>query len=324
MLRCIALILKNMNRLPCFEQLKTLLSGSGLCCLFYDTGSCLPSAAAYLQKTSPSGGLPNRCPDWFTEITRRLQQHGYCESECLILTDSDAVLSSLSFDSGRPTGFTLLGLTVSFEPGQSLSGAYALLESFDSIDLPYFRRIHAHKHHEPAEIAVTNRLILRELSLPDFEELYRIRCLPEVTPFLEEIPGNIETERTKFQSYLSTVYPFCDFALWGIFDRSFGRLLGQVGFSLREGEASLSFGYLLDPKYRHQGYATEAVRAALTYAKEQGLSDTLVHILPQNTASQKVLSACGFPFEQLSSDRKLLTYRIILDKCIASNDVQNI
>lgn len=226
---------------------------------------------------------------------------------CLVLTDSsDGIASSKSAD------IPCIGYA---PPGGSedMSGAYALFEDFISVDVAYLCRTHAHAMGYPADILTTERLMVREFSEMDFPTLYTICTDPATAPFMEEVLSDYETEQEKHTAYLRNVYPFFDLALWGVYEKISGKLIGRAGFSLPEdASGTFSLGYLIDVPYRKQGFAKELIPALLSYAKEQGYTNVSARIKQENVASVKALEQCGFPYKcrEISG---ILIYTIQLD-----------
>ena len=73
-----------------------------------------------------------------------------------------------------------------------------------------------------------------------------------------------------------------------------GDVIGACGFDLREG-AQPEIGYWIGASYWGQGYATEAVRALVDHALENGDHTALqAGARVSNPASRRVLEKCGF------------------------------
>ncbi len=218
---------------------------------------------------------------------------------CLIITDS-AVGIRAAHNAGIPC--------IGYAPPKStenMSGAYALFEDFASIDVAYLCRTHAHALGYPAEILSTERLLIREFSEEDFPTLYSMCTEPSTASFMEENLSDYATEQEKHTAYLRSVYPFFDLALWGIFEKVSGKLIGRAGFSLPDDNSdTFTLGYLIDVPYRRRGYAKELIPALLSYAKEQGYPDISARVKPENIGSVKVLEQCGFPYEQRKDTAK--------------------
>lgn len=261
------------------------------------TGSidALVSASALLCRRSS--------PDMFLSGAHQL---GLSPSDCIVITDSPD-----STQASKAAKIPCIGFTAS--GSQRLPLAYALLESFESADAAYLYRTHAHALGYPAEILVTKRLSIRELSMEDFPALYAMCTAPDTMCRMDEVLSDFSTELEKHRAYLSNLYPLFDLALWGVYEKQTGTLIGRAGFSLpEEGSRLYTLGYLIDAPYRRQGLATECVSALLNYAKEQGAETVLARIKADNHASQKVLDACGFSYHRKKSTDGTLHYQIIL------------
>ncbi len=229
-------------------------------------------------------------------------------SSCIVVTDSVEVTTA-----ARAAGIPCIGL-LSPSGEQNLPLAYSLLESLEGIDAAYLRRTHAHALGYPADILETERLRIRELSEKDFPVLYAMCSAPETAIWMTEQLSDYETEQARHAAYISNIYPLVDLALWGVFEKTTGKLIGRAGFSLPEnGEEAYSLGYLIDTPYRNKGYAKECIPALLTYAKEQGGITIIANIKQNNLPSQRVLEACGYPYDtDAKSMGGILTYRIML------------
>ncbi|MBR2409292.1 MAG: GNAT family N-acetyltransferase [Lachnospiraceae bacterium] len=226
--------------------------------------------------------------------------------DCLMVTDSATEIAAAKKEQILCIGYAPP------ETNEDMSGAYALFEDFTSVDVNYFRRMHAHGIGYPAEILTTKRLILREFSEADFPKLYAMCTEPSTASFMEENLSDYETERDKHNAYLRNVYPFFDLALWGVYEKKTGALIGRAGFSLPEKDSdTFSLGYLIDVPYRKLGYAKELIPALLSYAKEQGYSELSAYIKKENTASITLLEHCCFPYKyEKDNAEERITYTI--------------
>ncbi len=222
-----------------------------------------------------------------------LQSLGLPLENCLVLTDSAAGIVS-----ARTAGLPCIGYAPP-ETKEDMSGAYALSEDFAAIDIAYLCRTHAHAVGYPADILSTERLVVREFSEEDFPVLYAICTEPSTASFMEESFSDYDTESEKHYAYIRNVYPFFDLALWGVYEKASGKLIGRAGFSLPKDDSdTFSIGYLIDVPYRRQGFAKELIPALLSYAKEQGYTKISARIKSENDASVKSLEQCGFPFKR--------------------------
>lgn len=250
------------------------------------------------SKACPSPGL-------YWDMAHRL---ALPPQNCLVITDSfEGVYAA------KATGIPCIG----YEPPgtvANLSDAYAIIQSFRSVDSGYLSRTHAHALSYPAFIIRTERLIIRELSMEDFPSLYAMCTDPGTASFMDEVLSDYDTEREKHFSYIKNIYPFYELALWGVYERKSGKLIGRVGFSLPEDDSNCYWlGYLIDAPYRNQGYAKECIPAILHFASCQGCQWVSAKIRKNNPISMKVLEQCLFPHECIEETPDALIYKIVLE-----------
>ncbi len=84
------------------------------------------------------------------------------------------------------------------------------------------------------------------------------------------------------------------YAIW-LITRKDGTHIGDLSFKGLHPDGSVEIGYGIDPAFWGNGYATEAVDAAVRWALEQpGVIRVEAETDPHNSASQRVLEKCGF------------------------------
>ena len=84
------------------------------------------------------------------------------------------------------------------------------------------------------------------------------------------------------------------YAIW-LITRKDGTHIGDLSFKGLHPDGSVEIGYGIDPAFWGNGYATEAVDAAVRWALEQpGVIRVEAETDPHNSASQRVLAKCGF------------------------------
>lgn len=74
------------------------------------------------------------------------------------------------------------------------------------------------------------------------------------------------------------------------------RVIGSVGFHAPPAGTPpwVEIGYHVEPHFRRRGYATEAVRAMLDWAAEQGINRFRASVAPTNAASLATIAGFGF------------------------------
>jgi RimJ/RimL family protein N-acetyltransferase len=75
-----------------------------------------------------------------------------------------------------------------------------------------------------------------------------------------------------------------------------GTMIGRIGFhGPPDARAALEVGYAVEPAYRRQGYAEEAVRALLDWAtREHDIQHFVASVSPTNQPSLRLVKKLGF------------------------------
>lgn len=151
----------------------------------------------------------------------------------------------------------------------------------------------------------TARLVLRPHRLDDFDASAALWREPEIVRYISGKPSTREQSFTRLLRYAGH-WCLLGFGYWALEDRQTGEYAGEVGFAdyRREIEASLDgmpeLGWVVAPRWQGKGYATEAVRACLTWGAEHFDPHTTVAciIAPDNTASIRVAEKAGFTLRE--------------------------
>lgn len=94
-----------------------------------------------------------------------------------------------------------------------------------------------------------------------------------------------------------------EWSVWAIVLSESSQMIGHIGFHsppdlaylLKFVPTGIEFGYTIFPKYRRNGYATEAIQALMAWAiREQGIKNLIISISPDNTPSQALARHFGF------------------------------
>lgn len=109
------------------------------------------------------------------------------------------------------------------------------------------------------------------------------------------------------------------FSNYEIRRREDGRAIGGVGFHGTPDEnGSVTIGYGLIPSAQGKGYASEALRALLAFARLQGITSVKGDTDRHNTASQHVMAAVGMRL--VAEDEQLKLYEITWSKTTEITD----
>lgn len=134
----------------------------------------------------------------------------------------------------------------------------------------YLRLIYARYRKEPAVIARTERLVVREMELSDLDALYALYDTLSDCPFVEPLYER-EKETAFTENYIRNMYGFYQYGLWLVFEAHSGVLIGRIGIENREidGNYCQELGYLIGRPWQRRGYAQEAGLAVIQYAFEE-------------------------------------------------------
>lgn len=146
----------------------------------------------------------------------------------------------------------------------------------------------------PLVIAETERLLVRETVPEDLETLRKIYREEEKNPYIFPLfGGRIGVEG--LADYRRAQYEFYGFGMWSLCLRENGEVIGRLGFACGAEPELLEFGYLLDSRYRRQGYAKEAAARLLSLAEEQSWGSRVqIRTGTEMTASRHLADALGF------------------------------
>ncbi len=152
----------------------------------------------------------------------------------------------------------------------------------------------------------TERLILRDFALSDWEALNAFVSDPGVTRYMHFASWDEEKRRDWLTWMVQEApnHPYED--NWAITLRGSGRLIGwlYIGGSREAKEAGTrGCGYALDPQYWGQGYMTEALQAAFTHEFTiLGTQRITAECETPNIASARVMQKCGMTNEGTFDD----------------------
>lgn len=190
------------------------------------------------------------------------------------------------------------------EPGcpNVYQGDMTVLE-LEEVDGTFLERVFRRHRGLPWQIAETERLLIRESVLEDFEGIWELYKGQETMRFLENLEEK-EAEREKLAAYIRHQYPFYGYGLYSVLEKKSGELVGRIGFENREyeGEIVLELGYLIREDRRRLGYAMEAACALEKHLEElTGEGRAMIFCHKENTASirtaKKLTEKCPSSFQ---------------------------
>ena len=145
----------------------------------------------------------------------------------------------------------------------------------------------------------TQRLRLRAHNVDDFPALMDMWSEEAVTHYIGGKPMRPDECWTRLLRYRG-LWPLLGFGYWAVEEKATGRFVGDVGFAdfHRMMEPSIrgvpEMGWVLAPDFHGQGYATEAVAAAIQWFDGQGKGRSVCIIDPANEPSLRLAAKNRF------------------------------
>ena len=172
----------------------------------------------------------------------------------------------------------------------------------------------------PWIIAETDRLLIREFTSDDIVQMPEE---PDVWYTEEERAADcVFYDNEKLEAYIKSQYRFYEYGIWAVVRKADNVIVGKAGVTNLEeygdGAAEnktmlttesehetmppeesteyVELGYHIFRPFRRQGYAEEACRSILNYAKEELSSPVCARVAKENTASIRLLEKLGVPY----------------------------
>jgi RimJ/RimL family protein N-acetyltransferase len=146
----------------------------------------------------------------------------------------------------------------------------------------------------------TARLVLRGHRHEDFPDAAAMWGDLEVARHISGKPSTGEESWARMLRYAG-LWVLLGYGYWALEEKASGRFVGEVGFGnfKREIEPALGdgpeAGWVLAPWAHGQGFATEAMTAALAWGDLWfGATPVVCILAPENPASIRVAEKCGF------------------------------
>lgn len=158
----------------------------------------------------------------------------------------------------------------------------------------------------------TERLILRPMRMFDAFDMYEYARMPETSEFLTWTP-HPDIEYTKnFLAFIIGKYKQGEFYDWAVTLKSDeNKMIGTCGFSKIDFSNNAGeIGYVINPDYRGNGYAPEAVKAIMEFGfKKLDFHRIEAKYIIGNDASLSVMKKCGMTYEGTARESMLIKGR---------------
>jgi ribosomal-protein-alanine N-acetyltransferase len=147
----------------------------------------------------------------------------------------------------------------------------------------------------------TERLLLREITLNDKEEMFKLHSTPSVQIYTgEPIVESIEEMEKTIQSRINN-YEKYGYGRWATFLKDGMQFVGWAGLAYLPEFDEIDLGYRFLPEYWGLGIATEASRAILTYGFDSLKIKKIIAVaLKENKASIRVMEKVGMEFDKFA------------------------
>lgn len=210
----------------------------------------------------------------------------------LAVTDSSPMLHRL-----LAQGYYVIALYHETNHAEDFSGTPYAVEDLFSMVYDSYEKAYERLAGLPWQILTTPRLTLRESTVSDVDEFYRIYQDPSTTKYMENLFPDRDEERSYMKDYIQKIYGFYGFGLWSVIHTVTGAVIGRAGLSVREGYELPELGFVTDVAFQHQGYTYEICEAILRYAWEElEFPQVQAFCHPENTASLHLLQKLGFTY----------------------------
>lgn len=144
------------------------------------------------------------------------------------------------------------------------------------------------------DVLETPRLLLREFTPEDAEQMYLLNLDPEVIRYTGDGPFLSVSDARDFLSRYD-VYQRYGMGRLAVLRREDNRWLGWCGLKYHPDKDVVDLGYRFFRQFWGQGYATESGRICLEYGfKTLQLEEIIAHVVKANFGSVRVLEKLGF------------------------------
>ena len=168
----------------------------------------------------------------------------------------------------------------------------------------------------------TQRLLLKQIVHDDQQFIFKGLSHPDVIPFYGVQYDSFESTKTQMDWYNKMLQVETGIS-WKIVDKRSSESMGVISIYYYKSEHNKAeVGFWILPQYWEKGFASEALKAAIDFWKNEKKLHRLEGFVEKgNTASSKLLEKAGFQYEGTMRDCEikngkyisLHVYALILD-----------
>jgi len=154
----------------------------------------------------------------------------------------------------------------------------------------------------------TKRLILRRLSRQDAQDMFEYARDPEVTKYLLWHVHPDIRHTVSFIASVQRLYRAGTYFDYAVILKSENKMIGTCGFAhVFENDDCAEIGYVINPAYQGNGYASEAAAAVIRFGIcNLGFHRIEARYMVGNDKSRAVMEKCGMRFEGINRGRMLI------------------
>lgn len=144
----------------------------------------------------------------------------------------------------------------------------------------------------------TERLILRNYRLSDFEDHFRLCADADVMRYLLGGKPMSRLEAWRHMAFLVGHWELLGYGYFVAIEKATGKFAGRIGFTNPEGWPGFEVGWSILPEFQGRGLATEGGRFLIQYAFDEMGRDHVISVIhPENKASIRVAEKLGEKLE---------------------------
>ena len=152
------------------------------------------------------------------------------------------------------------------------------------------------------------RLLLRKMKKTDASDMFEYAKDERVTEFLLWEPHESLEYTTQYLNFVQGQYKEGVFYDWALVLNNEDKMIGTCGFTRFDTDNNFAeIGYVINPAYRGNGYACEALERVLKFGFEVlEVNRIEAKYIVGNDASRRVMEKCGMKFEGVARQSMLI------------------
>jgi len=171
----------------------------------------------------------------------------------------------------------------------------------------------------PFPVLETERLLLRQLTNDDAQEIFIHRSDKRILEFLDIPVSKSMEDALAFISKINNLIAANESAYWGI--QLIGRqeIIGSIClWNVDYEEEKAETGYVLHPDFQGKGYMQESIAAVIKFGFQKlNLKKMVAEVHHDNLPSINLLRRNGFAFDSVSEDCEIYSLQNPLQEIVA-------